>query len=108
MLKWKKHVFENIGAGVEDLTDILAGMSGKNRVIKKVSFPITGDLFVRFYRDAEQFVDFQCDLLSGTGVTPIIDIEIPLAEGQLCKAGFYKSTGTETTPAIGIAYEETG
>lgn len=108
MLKWKKHVFEDIGAGVEDLTDILAGMSGKNRVIKKVAFPITANLYVRFYRDAEQFVDFQCSLLSAVNVTPMIDIDIPLAEGQLCKAGFYKSTGTETTPAIAIAYEETG
>lgn len=108
MLKWKKHVFDNIAAGKEPLIDILSGMSGKGRVIKKLCFPITGDLFVRIYRDAEQFVDFECSLLSGSGVTPIIDVDIPLAEGQLCKAGFYKSVGEETTPTLGIAYEESG
>jgi len=33
-------------------------------------------------------------------------MDLPLAEGQLCKAGFYMSTGTATTPTIAIGYEE--
>jgi len=106
MLKWKQYKFADIVGPDESLTDILAGMSGKNRVIKKVAFPATENLSVRLYRDAEQMVDFYCYLL--TGEPPIIDVDLPLAEGQLCKAGFFMLTGTSTTPTIGIGYEETG
>lgn len=106
MLKWKKHTFADVGAGVELLTDILAGMSGKNRVIKFIASPTTANLFVRVYRDAEQIVDFRCAHL--TSLMPLVPMDLPLAEGQLCKAGFYMSTGTATTPTIAIGYEEAG
>lgn len=105
MLKWKKYNFASIGAGVEELTDILAGMSGKNRVIKFVSAPTTANLFIRVYRDAEQFVDFECAKL--TSASPLLPMDLPLAEGQLCKAGFYVSTGTITNSLFSIGYEET-
>ncbi len=104
MLKWKKHTFANIGAGVESLTDLLAGMSGKNRVIKFISAPTTANLWIRVYRDAEQFVDYRCAHL--TSASPLLAMDIPLSEGQLCKGGFYMSTGTATTPTIGVGYEE--
>lgn len=104
MLKWKKHIFSDVGAGVESLTDILAGLSGKNRVIKFIISPTTSNLYIRVYRDAEQFVDFQCALL--TSAAPFLLMDLPLAEGQLCKAGFYMASGTATTPAIAIGYEE--
>lgn len=104
MLKWKKHTFSDIGAGIESLTDILAGMSGKNRIIKFISSPTTANLYIRAYRDAEQIVDFRCAHL--TSAAPLLVMELPLAEGQLCKIGFYMSTGTATTPTIGIGYEE--
>ena len=105
MLKWKKHTFANVGAGVESLTDVLAGMSGKNRVIKYISSPTTANLFIRVYRDSEQIADYRCAHL--TSILPLLPMDLPLAEGQLCKAGFYMSTGTATTPTIGIGYEET-
>jgi len=105
MLKWKKHTFPAIQAGDEDLTDILAGMAGKNRVIKYIAAPATANLWIRVYRDAEQFVDFQCSLL--TSVLPLLPMDLPLAEGQLCKAGFYYSTSSDVTPTIHIGYEET-
>ncbi len=105
MLKWKQYKFADIVGPAEDLTDILAGMSGKNRVIKKIAFPATANLSVRVYRDAEQIVDFNCYLL--TGEPPIIDMDLPLAEGQLCKAGLFMLTGTASTPTIAIGYEET-
>jgi len=106
MLKWKKYTFSDIVGPDEDLTDILAGMSGKNRVIKYIAGPLTANLFVRVYRDAEQIVDFRCAYM--TGLFSVLPMDLPLAEGQLCKAGFYKSTGTETAPSIVIGYEETG
>ena len=106
MLKWKKFKFADVTVGLELLTDILAGMSGKNRVIKFVASPTTANLWVRVYRDAEQVVDFRCAHL--TSLMPMIPMDLPLAEGQLCKAGFYMDTGTATTPTIAIGYEEAG
>ena len=104
MLKWKKYVFPSIANGVESLTDILAGMSGKNRVIKFITGDIDSDIFFRAYRDAEQFVDFECDLIYTAA--PMLPVDIPLAEGQLCKIGFYNSAAGAVTPTICIGYEE--
>lgn len=106
MLKWKTHKFAAIENNVESLTDILAGVSGKNRVIKHVAGDIDSDIYLRVYRDAEQIVDFECDLL--TTARPILDIDLPLGDGQLCKAGFYNESAGSVTPSITIGYEETG
>lgn len=106
MLKWKKFTFPAIQAGDEDLTDILAGMSGKNRVIKYIVAPATANLWVRVYRDAEQIVNFQCSLFSTH--LAFLPMDLPLNEGQLCKAGFYYSATSDVTPTIHIGYEETG
>ena len=106
MLKWKKHTFSDIVGPDEALNDILAGMSGKNRVIKFIASPTTANLWVRVYRDAEQIVDFRCAHL--TSLMPLLPIDLPLAEGQLCKAGFYVKTGTITNSILAIGYEETG
>ncbi len=106
MLKWKR-VSVTAVDGYEQVEDILAGMSGKNRVIK---FFLEGDrtalTFLRLYRDADQIVDFEADLL--TANAPMLPMDLPLAEGQLCKAGFYNTTGGDLTRSITIGYEETG
>lgn len=104
MLKWKKFVFTTIANGVESLTDILAGESGKNRILKYITADIDSDIFIRIYRNAEQFVDFPCDLI--TTNAPFLSVDIPLTEGQLCKAGFYNSAAGNVTPTIVIGYEE--
>ncbi len=104
MLKWKSYTFGTIANGVESLTDIIAGMSGKNRVIKWVTGDIDSDIYLRVYRDAEQMVDIECDLL--TTAAPMLPVVIPLAEGQLCKVGFYNLTAGSVTPSIAIGYEE--
>lgn len=107
MLKWKRHRFASIADGVEDLIDILAGMSGKNRVIKFITGPQTDLLYFRVYRDAEQMVDFRANYV--TSGAPLLPVEIPLVEGQLCKAGFYNNTGGPVTVLdIIIGYTETG
>ena len=106
MLKWKSYKFATIANNVESLTDILAGMAGKNRVIKYLTGDIDSDIYLRVYRDAEQIVDFECDLI--TTNYPLLPIDLPLAEGQLCKAGFYNSAAGNVTPTIAIGYEETG
>lgn len=106
MLKWKSHKFGTISNNVESLHDMLAGMSGKNRVIKYVAGDIDADIFLRVYRDGEQIVDLECDLL--TTANPFLPVDIPLAEGQLCEAGFYNSAAGDVTPTIAIGYEESG
>lgn len=106
MLKWKKYKFPAIENNTESLTDILAGMSGKNRVVKFVTSDIDSDIYIRIYRDAEQIVDFECDLI--TTSAPLLPVDLPLAEGQQCKAGFYNLSAGSVTPTIAIGYEETG
>lgn len=105
MLKYKKHRFASILTKVEDTTDILAGMAGKNRHIVSIITQQTTDLYIRLYRDAEQIVDFESDNVSSSA--PFIPMDLPLAEGQLCKAGFYNdSSGTISNADVTIGYTE--
>lgn len=104
MLKWKRVSSGTLTLNAEVLVDILAGMAGKNRVIKKASFTPTQYKFLRVYRDAEQIVDFDSYVLNGE--YPVIDMDLPLAEGQQCKIGFYNSSGATTAIEVMIGYEE--
>ncbi len=106
MFKWKTFRFSSVSAGVESLTDAIAGMSGKNRVIKFLMADRNADVYLRVYRDAEQIVDIESSL--PTQYYPLLPVDIPLAEGQLLKVGFYNKAGTATTPDFAIGYEETG
>lgn len=105
MLKWKKHKFDTISNTEELTTDILAGITGKNRRIKMFTCDIDTNIYVRIYRDAEQCVDFDCGLV--TVQHPLIPVDIPLSPGQLCKAGFFNLTAGDVTPTLTIQYEET-
>lgn len=106
MLKWKRVSSGSLTLNAEILVDMLAGASGKNRVIKQIAFTPTQYKFLRVYRDAEQIVDFDSYILNGE--TPILDMDLPLAEGQLCKVGFYNSSGATTAISIDVGYDETG
>ena len=106
MLKWKRVESETLVLNAESLSDMLAGMAGKNRVIKKISFTPTQYKFLRVYRDAEQIVDYDSYTLNGE--YPVLDMDLPLAEGQNCKIGFYNSSGSTSKIQMMIAYEETG
>ena len=74
MLKWKSVKFAAIANNVESLTDILAGQSGKNRVIKFIAGDIDADIFLRVYRDAEQFVNLACNI--PTTSAPMVAVDI--------------------------------
>lgn len=106
MLKWKRVSSGTLTLNAEVLVDMLGGMSGKNRIIKKISFAPTQYKFLRVYRDAEQIVDFDSYTLNGE--YPVLDMDLPLAEGQQCKVGFYNSSGATTAVSIMVGYEETG
>ena len=104
MLKWKRVSSGVLTLNAEVLVDILAGMAGKNRVIKKISFTPTDNKYLRVYRDAEQVVDY--DSYTLTGEYPVLEMDLPLAEGQQCKVGFYNASGATTAIEISIGYEE--
>ncbi|KKN16545.1 hypothetical protein LCGC14_0974960 [marine sediment metagenome] len=104
MLKWKSYKFGTIANNEEKLNDMLAGMSAKNRVVKFIIGDIDADIYLRVYRDADQFVNLECDLL--TTAAPMLPVEIPLAEGQQLKVGFYNEAAGNVTPTIAIGYEE--
>lgn len=107
MLKYKKYRFASIADTVEDLIDILAGMSGKDRRIVSVVSQQTASLYIRVYRDADQIVDIESDSL--TSANPFLPMDLPLADGQLCKAGFLNASGgTLTNLDISIGYTESG
>ena len=105
MLKWKR-ISVVAADGAEELEVILIGMAGKNRVIKYAA--IDNHLAtqrLRVYRDAEQFVDIPCAVL--TDEAPLLPMDLPLTEGQVCSIGFYNLAGVSSTRVISIGYEET-
>lgn len=104
MLYWKRVSSGILTLNAEVLVDILAGMSGKNRRITKISFTPTQYKYLRVYRDAEQIVDY--DSYTLTGEYPVLEMDLPLAEGQQCKVGFYNSSGATTAIQIMIGYTE--
>lgn len=104
MLKWKRVSSGTLTLNAEVLVDMLAGMAGKNRVVKHISFTPTADKYLRVYRDAEQTVDYDSNTLSGE--YPVLAMDLPLAEGQQCKVGFYNAAGATTAIQISIGYTE--
>ncbi len=106
MLKWKRVSSGVLTLNAEVLVDILAGMAGKNRIIKHISFTPTDNKYLRVYRDAEQIVDYDSYTLNGE--YPVLAMDLPLAEGQQCKIGFYNGSGTTAAIEIMIGYEEQG
>ena len=104
MLKWKTFRLDTVSQGDEDLVDALAGMSGKGRVLKFLIADRNADVYLRVYKDSDQIVDLESTL--PTQYAPILPMDLPLAEGELCKVGFYNKAGTATTPDIAIGYEE--
>lgn len=104
MLKWKR-ISVTAKTMSEKIEDALAGMSGKNRVIKYLTDTENTALCrIRVYRDADQIVDYDCRLL--TAQAPLLPMDLALAEGQLCKIGFYNGTGVDATHIIVIGYTE--
>jgi len=104
MLKWKSYKFSTINNNEESLIDILGGVAGTNRVVKFVAGDIDSDIYFRVYVDAEQFVNFECDLIT-TGA-PLLPVDIPIPAGSTCKAGFYNLAAGAVTPSIAIGYQE--
>lgn len=104
MLRWKR-IRVLAADGAEEVVDILAGMAGKNRVIKFLAEVDHRELIrLRVYRDADQIVDYDSDLL--TDAAPMIPMDLSLAEGQLCKIGHFNTTGGAKYCTMSIGYTE--
>ncbi|MBA7609497.1 hypothetical protein ES703_16688 [subsurface metagenome] len=104
MLKWKR-VEVTAAVTTEKIESILAGMSGKNRVIKYLGASgHYAEERYRVYRDADQIVDLDGNML--TDEAPFLPMDLSLAEGQLCNVGFYNGFGSEQTRIIAIGYTE--
>lgn len=107
MLRYKRLKTATLTDGEETIANILAGMSGKNRRIVAVSTAPYAKMYLRIYRDADLVVDMASERC--TDGSPWATMDLPLAEGQQCSAGFYNDGAVATTAKqITIAYEETG
>lgn len=106
MLKWKTYTFTTIGNGVQSLTELLSGAQGKNRVIMYFTAPNDVGINARIYLDADQAVDFDCNLI--TTAAPLIPVNLPVAVGVTAHCGFYNLSAGDVTPSFTIGYEETG
>lgn len=104
MLKYKKHKFGTINNGETETTDILTGLSGTKRRIVSLWGDIDSDIYFKVYLDADEIVDFECDLI--TTSKPFIPMDLPIQQGQTVKAGFYNLSAGAVTPTIAIGYEE--
>ena len=104
MLKYKRITTPTLDDGSETLTDMLSGGAGKNRRIVSISTAPLADMYLRVYRDAEQIVD--CASINMTTAKPWLPMDLPLAEGQQCKVGFYNDGAATTAKQITFGYEE--
>lgn len=105
MLKYKRVDITEPESGKDNLVDIIAGMAGKNRVISSIACNGANTDFLRVYRDAEQIVDCDCELVKAGEAW--VKMDLPLAEGQQVKVGIYPSTTrTGLTYQITIGYTE--
>ena len=104
MLKYRRITTATLDDGAETLTDMLSGFSGKNRRIVSISTAPLAAMYLRVYRDAEQIVDVASIVL--TTSAPLLVMDLPLAEGQQCKVGFYNDGALTTAKQITIGYEE--
>ena len=104
MIKVKRIKTGTLTSGVETLYDILAGMSGKNRVIISITTLPLDNQYLRVYRDADQIVDVNSlHLVAGF---PWLKMDLPLTEGQQCKVGFWNDGAVTTAKHITIIYTE--
>lgn len=110
MLKYKRVLVKDLVAATETIEEILSGMAGKNRRIVSIGTEHTTAEptdYLRVYRDAEQIVD--CDLSKLWAENKWLPMDLPLAEGQVCRVGIYGAGDTvtpQTQMEITVGYEE--
>lgn len=104
MLKYKRITTATLTDGAETIADMISGGAGKNRRIVSISTAPLADMYLRVYRGGEQIVD--CASIILTTAAPILKMDLPLAEGQQCKVGFYNNGAATTAKQVTVGYEE--
>ena len=104
MLKYKRITTPTLTDGAETLADMLSGFAGKNRRVVSIATAPLANMYLRVYRDADQVVD--CASIHLTTAAPWLPMDLPLAEGQQCRVGFYNDGAATTAKQITIGYEE--
>lgn len=103
MLKYAKKKITPV-EGEESLVNIIAGMAGKNRRIVSIYTAPLNAMYLRVYRDAEQIVDVNS--LVCTSGSPLLPMDLSLADGQQLEVGFYSDGAGTTAKYITVGYEE--
>jgi len=107
MLRYKRVNTGALANGVETIVEILSCPIGKAYKIVTIAGYYVASLYLRVYRDAEQIVD--CSSTDMTAQAPLLPMNLPLATGQVCKAGYYNNTGGAiAAKEITIGYEDAG
>ena len=104
MLKYKRITTSTLTNGAETLDDMLSGFAGKNRRIVSIATAPLALLYLRVYRDAEQILD--CASIHLTTAAPWLIMDLPLADGQQCKVGFYNNGGSTNAKQVTVGYTE--
>lgn len=107
MLKYKRINVTGLTATEEEIEVILSGMAGKNRHIVSIGteyqIAAAPSQYLRVYRDADQICDV--DLSKLWAENRWLPMDLPLAEGQVCRVGVY-GIGYVNELEITIGYTE--
>lgn len=106
MRKYKRVNTGTLTDGIETLVAMLGGMAGKNRRIVSIATVPLANMYLRVYRDTDQIVDAASTDM--TTAAPLLAMDLPLAEGQSCKVGFYNNGALTDAKEITVGYEEAG
>ena len=104
MLRYKRITTPTLTDGVETIAEILSCPKGKKYRIVSISTVPLAKMYLRVYRDAEQIVDVDSEIM--TTAAPILPMDIKLDVGQVVKAGFYNNGAVTTPKEITIGYKD--
>lgn len=104
MLRYKRITTGTLTDGKETIAEILSAPKGKKFKIVSVSSAPLADMYLRFYKNAEQIVDAASIVM--TTDKPFLEMDLDLNVGDVCKAGFYNDGAVTTAKQITIGYKD--
>ena len=104
MLRYKRINTGTLTSGIETIAEILSCPKGKSYTIVSISTAPLDGMYLRVYKNAEQIVDIATlDLTDGS---PLLKMDLPLATGDVCKAGCYNNGVATDAKEITIGYTD--
>ena len=104
MLRYKRVTTPTLTDGAETIAELLSCPEGRRYRIVSISTAPLANMYLRVYRQAEQIVDAASIIM--TTAAPILNMDLPLSVGQVCKAGFYNDGAATTAKQITIGYRD--